>query len=76
MSTLQDALLEILRQSYTFKSSRELRRSLLDQTGRSIGTQSVYQSMMGLSRAGLVELRKEYGYGGRNGCRCFWRVKT
>jgi hypothetical protein len=74
MSTLQDALLEILRQSPTFKSVRELQKALLDQTGRSSGTRSIYQSLMGLSRAGLVELRREYSYGGRNGCHCFWRV--
>ena len=75
MSDQQEAILEVMRQTCEFKRASEIQRALQKQIGHPISTKSIRQSLKGLSRSNLVELRKESGQSGRGGCCYFWRIK-
>jgi Fe2+ or Zn2+ uptake regulation protein len=75
MGTLQDALLEILRQPSAFKSARELQNCLLEETSSRYRLNSICRALGSLEKFGLIELHKEPGPGGRGGCCYFWRIK-
>ncbi|MGD0954813.1 MAG: hypothetical protein ABR985_20915 [Methanotrichaceae archaeon] len=75
MSTLQDKLLEILRNSSVQMSTRELQEDVLEQTKSSHRLSTIHRALSALEKFDLVELRKEKAWGGRYGYHCFWRIK-
>jgi DNA-binding HxlR family transcriptional regulator len=75
MSSQQDALLEILRQSSVFKSTNELRKALQERNGHPSSNKAVCRSMKRLLKHGLVERQEESDHPNSVERCYFWRIK-